>query len=251
MSAVKAQCFIVEFPLKTTAFQEHILERRLNICRKLYNSLVTVTQKRYHEMVKTKEYRSLINAIGNDKKANASIYAKIRALRKQYRLTEYHFHADVKDMQHHFSMHIDAFTAQKVATALWNAYEKQFFGNGKQVHYKKYGSVNSMEGKSNASGIRFKDEKLMWNGLTIPVLIDYNNPYEVEAMTHSIAYCRIVRKQIKSKYRYNLQLVLRGVPPVKIDPSTGAVKHSIGSGTVGIDIGTSTIAVVGESGVLL
>ena len=45
--------FIVQFPLKTEKYQEDILNKRFEIGRKIYNSLVNVTQKRYKEMMKT------------------------------------------------------------------------------------------------------------------------------------------------------------------------------------------------------
>ena len=51
--------FIVQFPLKTEMYQEDILNKRFEIGRKIYNSLVTVTQKRYKEMIKTKLYRNI------------------------------------------------------------------------------------------------------------------------------------------------------------------------------------------------
>ena len=51
--------FIVQFPLKTEIYQDDILSKRLEIGRKIYNSLVTVTQKRYKKMIKTKLYRSI------------------------------------------------------------------------------------------------------------------------------------------------------------------------------------------------
>lgn len=36
--------FIVEFPLKTEKYQEDILNKRFEIGRQIYNSLVNVTQ---------------------------------------------------------------------------------------------------------------------------------------------------------------------------------------------------------------
>ena len=51
--------FVVQFPLETEPYQEDILNKRFEIGRKMYNSLVTVTQKRYNEMIKTKLYRSI------------------------------------------------------------------------------------------------------------------------------------------------------------------------------------------------
>lgn len=157
-------------------------------------------------------------------------------------MSEYSFYNDVKKMQHHFSDNIDAFTARKIASNLWKAYSKLFYGNGKKIYYKKYGSFNSLEGKSNKSGIRFKDDTILWNGLNIPVVIDYNSYYEYQALGADIIYCRIVRKCIRNKYKYYVQIVFEGNPPVKVDTKTGEIKHYIGQGDVGIDISTSTIA---------
>lgn len=165
--------FIVQFPLRTEKFQEDILDRRFEIGRKIYNSLVNVTQKRYKEMIKTKQYRVLLSSLSNDKKKDKDIWKQINEIRKQYGMSEYSFHEDVKRMQKHFKENIDAFTAQKIASTLWKAYDKLFFSNGEVIHYKKYGSLNSLEGKSNISGIRFKNDMTYWNGLKIPVIINY------------------------------------------------------------------------------
>ena len=170
--------FVVQFPLKTEKYQEDMLDKRFEIGRKIYNSLVNVTQKRYKEMTKTKKYRNLISSLSNDKKKDKDIWKQINEMRKQYGMSEYSFHEDVKKMQKHFKDNIDSFTAQKIATTLWKSYDKLFFGNGNKIHYKKYDSLNSLEGKSNNTGIRFKDDYLIWNGLNIPVLIDYDNYYE-------------------------------------------------------------------------
>ena len=234
--------FIVQFPLKTENYQEDILDKRFEIGRQIYNSLVNITQKRYREMIKTKNYRNLISQLSGDKKKDRPIWKQINEIRKQFGMSEYSFFNDVKKLQRHFSKNIDSHTTQRIASNLWRAYEELFYGNGEQIHYKKFGSINSLEGKSNKTGIRFKDNTILWNGLKIPVIIDYNNYYENQALKSEIAYCRITRKFIRNKYKYYVQIVFRGTPPLKIDNETGEVKHYIGVGDVGIDIGTSTIA---------
>lgn len=241
--------FIVQFPLKTEIYQEDILNKRFEIGRKIYNSLVNITQKRYKEMIRTKKYRNLISSLTGNKKTDKGIWKQIHALRKQYGMSEYSFHEDVKKLQKHFKDNIDAFTAQKIATELWTSYDKLFYGNGKKVYYKKYDSFHTLEGKSNKTGIRFKDDMLIWNGLKIPVVIDYDNDYEYEALQCDICYCRIVRKYIRNKYKYYVQIVFKGNPPIKVDMETGKIKHGIGTGDVGLDIGTSTIAIASESDV--
>lgn len=241
--------FIVEFPLKTEKYQEDILNKRFEIGRQIYNSLINVTQGRYKEMIKTKMYRTLLSSLTGNKKSDKEIWKQINDIRKQYGMSEYSFHEDVKQIQKHFKDNIDSFTAQKIATELWKSYDKLFYGNGKKVHYKKYGEFNSVEGKSNLTGIRFKDDMILWNALKIPVIIDYDNYYEYQAIQSKICYNRIVRKYVRNKYKYYVQIVFKGNPPIKIDTETGEIKRYIGNGDVGLDIGTSTIAISSQSDV--
>ena len=241
--------FVVEFPLRTLKYQEDILNRRFDIGRQIYNALVNVTQKRYKEMVKTKRYRALLSSLTGNKKLDKEIWKQISNICKQYGMSEYSFHKDVKLMQKHFKENIDSFTAQKIATELWKSYDDFFYGNGKKVYYKRYGELNSLEGKSNISGIRFKDDTILWNGLEIPVVIDYDNYYEYQAIQSQICYNRIVRKYVRNKYKYYVQIVFKGNPPLKVDIETGEIKHYIGNGDVGLDIGTRTIAISSQSDV--
>lgn len=234
--------FIVQFLLKTEKYQEDILDKRFEIGREIYNSLVNVTQKRYKEMIKTKNYRNLMSKLSGDKKKDRFIWKQLNDIRKQYGMSEYSFYNDVTKIRHHFSDNIDSSTAQKIAKNLWRAYDRFFYGNGEKIRYKKYGSFNSLEGKSNDTGIRFREDTICWNELKIPVVIDYNNYYECQALEANIAYCRIIRKYVRNKYKYYVQIVFKGNPPVKVDMKTDEIKHSIGQGDVGIDIGVSTIA---------
>lgn len=243
--------YCVTFPLITEKYQETILNKRFEISRQLYNAVLSKAYKRYKSMIETKKYRQLKDQINNaNEKEKKLLYKQLNEMYKQYRLNEYSLHKDIQEMQHHFSENIDSFTAQKIATRVWSAFEDLLFGDGKIVHFKKYGELDSLEGKSNKTGIRFKDGFLIWNGLKIPVKIDYNNPYEYQALKDEICYCRIKRRFIKGKYKYYLQIVFKGVPPMKINKD-GEVKRHIGNGTVGLDIGTQTIAIVSNVDVKL
>ena len=243
--------YCVTFPLITEKYQENILNKRFEISRQLYNAVLSKAYKRYKSMIETKKYRQLKEQINNaNEKEKKLLYKQLNEMYKQYRLNEYSLHEDIQEMQHHFSENIDSFTAQKIATRVWSAFEDLLFGDGEIVHFKKYEELDSLEGKSNKTGIRFKDGFLIWNGLKIPVKIDYNNPYEYQALKDEICYCRIKRRFIKGKYKYYLQIVFKGVPPMKINKD-GEVKRHIGNGTVGLDIGTQTIAIVSNVDVKL
>ena len=88
--------FIVEFPLKTEKYQEDILDKRFEIGRQIYNSLVNVTQKRYKEMIKTKKYRTLLSSLTGNKKSDKEIWKQINDIRRQYSMSEHSFHEDVR-----------------------------------------------------------------------------------------------------------------------------------------------------------
>lgn len=230
--------YTLTLKLDTEKYQEDILNKRLEISRNIYNSCLGELYKRYNHMRESKEYRKVVK-MAKSKERNK----KFNELNSKYGLTEYSLHAYVKPMQHHFKENIDAFTAQKIATRAYNAFAKYMYHEADKVYFKKYGELNSLEGKSNKTGIRFKDKCLIWNGLIIPVIIKKNDIYAHEALQNKIKYCRIKREMIKGKYHYYIQLVLDGVPPLKINKETGEIKNQTTYGKVGIDIGTQTVAI--------
>lgn len=238
--------FILTLKLNTQPFQEDILNKRLEIGRQMYNACLNELYKRYRTLQQSKEYRKVCKM--NKGKERNKLFNE---LNRKYGLTEYSLHDFVKPMQHHFKNNIDSFTAQKIATRCFNAFQKLMFHEADKVKFKRYGEMNSLEGKSNKTGIRFVDNQLAWNGLSIPVIIKKNDTYAQMALENKIKYCRIVRRLIRGKYKYYIQLVLDGVPPVKYNKETGEVKQPRNSGTVGIDIGIQTVAIVSNKEVKL
>ena len=229
--------FILTLELDTEIYQEDILDKRLEIGRNIYNACLGELYKRYNHMKESKQYQK-VSKMDKGKERNKLF----NELNKKYGLTEYSLHEFVKPMQKHYKVNIDSFTAQKIATRCFNAFQKLMLHQSNKVYFKKHDEMNSLEGKSNKTGIRFKDETLIWNGLEIPVIIKKNDIYAKVALENKIKYCRIVRKFIRGKYKYYIQLVLDGIPPMKINHETGEIKNSIGDEKVGIDIGTRTIA---------
>src|SRR5574344_495637 len=126
-------------------------------------------------------------------------------LNKQYDLTEYSLHKFIIPMYKYYN--IDSQTAQAIATRAFNAFQKLIFHQAKKINF-----------------------------------IRYNELYTQLALQDRVKYCRIVKKEIRGKIKWYVQLVLEGVPPKKINKDTGEI-HSIGQDDVGIDIGTQTIAI--------
>lgn len=246
MAKTKTASFILTFPLKTQPYQENILAKRFEIARRIYNACLAELLKRYKKLNNDIGYKQALEQ-PKSKERNKLL----STYQKQYRLNEYSMHEFVKPMQHHFKKNIDAFTAQKLATRAWLAFEKLMFGKAEKVNFKRYNEMDSVEGKSNSTGIRFIKDNLVWNGLAIPIIIKRSDLYVQMALQSKIKYCRIQRKLVRGKIKYYLQLVLEGVPPIKINKETGEIKQLKGTGDVGLDIGTQTIAIVSKNDVKL
>ena len=240
--ALAKQTYILNLPLKTELWQEHILSKRLEIARAIYNACLGELMKRHKRLKQDKDFTYWMKQEKSKERTEA-----LKKLNRKYGLSEYSLHDYVKPMQRHFKKNIDANTAQKIATRAWSAFEKYRFNKEtKTVHFKRKGELNSVEGKTNKQGIRFRGKQLLWNDLVLPVIVKKRDDYAHTALLDKVKYCRIVRKVIRGKGRYFIQLVLDGIPPKKINKETGEVKHPRNKGKVGIDIGTQTIAVVSK-----
>lgn len=249
--------YILTLKLECEKYQKDILAKRFEIGRQIYNSVLGKSLKRYKEMIKTRKWRENqrnIRELYNNNESNkakklAKPYFDIKKeLLMEFGMSEYSLHSDVKNMQKHFKDNIDSFTAQKITSNLWRAYDKLLFGDGERIYFKRFNEgLNSLEGKSNKTGIRYiiENNTLTWNGLKIQVQSKLND-YETTALRDKICYCRIVRKFIRGTYKYSVQLILEGIPPIKINKQTGEVKNDIGYGDCGIDIGTQTVAYVSD-----
>jgi putative transposase len=102
--------------------------------------------------------------------------------------------------------------------------------------------MSSLEGKNNAPSIRWCDDHVEWSGLSLSFLFDHKDKFSVQAhaLGHEVKYVRLVKKTIGCKSRWFVQLVLKGTAKIKRE-------NQIGTGTVGLDIGPSTGAIVGDT----
>ena len=257
MARSKTSTYVLTLKLNTEEFQENILNKRLEIARNISNSLTNVVLKRYNLMLESKEYNKIKNQL---KPANKSIhdesikvsketnklrkelYNRLNDIYTKYNLTQYSLYADVKPMYKHFKDNIGSLECQAIADRVWSKFDKLLFGKANRVCFDKFGEYNTIENKWNKSGLKYSDGFVIWNGLKIPVVIKQNDIYAQTAIQDNIKFCRIVRKIIRGKYKYYVQLMIEGIPPIKINKDTGEIKNPVGNDNVGIDIGTRTIA---------
>lgn len=253
MKRTTTESCILTLPLRPEKWQYDKLETDFRIGCQIYNCLRRETWNRYNQMIRTKRWKATL-AQSESAEERKALFEQQKQLRKEYRLSEYAFHADVKKYQQHFSRNINSSVAQKLATSLWKAYEKLFFSNGNTVHFCRLDDFRSIEGKRNDSGIVFRNGVLMYGphlSMRIQVGANPKDQYQMDMLSKPVKYCRILRKWVGTKWKYYLQLVLQGKPSCKVCPDTGIPKHPLGHSRVGIDIGVQTVAVVADNAVML
>ena len=155
--------------------------------------------------------------------------------------------------------HVDAVLAQTLATRAYRALNRVCLGQARRVRFKSRGrGLSSVENKRNDTGLRFVLEPpevgnagyLLWQDDRLPASIDWEDPVVTYGLRHPIKYARLLVRQASSAraagadaagQRYCVQLALAGVPYQK-------AKQAVGSDTVGLDLGPSTIAIVPREG---
>ena len=238
--------YTIEFPLHIPVWQKHRLEKKFKIARSVYNSCLGEALKR-HKSVKTdKEYRSLLKEPKTKERDK-----RLSEIRLAYGFFEYNLHDFVKAVQHKFKENIGSFEAQKLATRAFQTVEKLHFGKAKKVHFKTFDDDISIENKSNNTGLRYADGKILWgdkptkkrpnpkNWLCMPIAPKANDEYAHLALLDKTKYVRILKRVVRGKDRYFVQLIQEGYAPTKRNRKVANDANK----RVGIDIGSSTIAI--------
>ena len=237
--------FVVELHTQTTSADERDLLVALEAGRMLYNACIGEALKRLDLMRESKTYAKVrkIRKIEDRTKA-------FKALREQYGFKDsaiQSFAIKTKNSAPRIGNHLDAHTTQKVATRAFNASNRHALGKGGRPRFKGKGQFDSLEGKTNANGIRYREGFLLWRGLEIACKIDPKDEVVSYGLLRRTKYCRIVRRKINGKNRFYVQLIVEGLPYQKEKNRPCEAEVGALSETIGVDVGPSTIAYVGET----
>jgi hypothetical protein len=140
-----------------------------------------------------------------------------------------------------FDLHIPSTAACKLGRRAWDAYSKVKFGAGasKRVNVPKM--IDSFEG-GKGDGLRIREGQLVFSKKThrmrIPIQFR-NTEYESWVLRDNLKFIRLLRREENFRVQYYIQLIVDGTPP-------NTHYRSSATGTVGIDIGTSTVAIVSD-----
>ncbi|SHJ44955.1 zinc ribbon domain-containing protein [Desulfofundulus thermosubterraneus] len=241
MGRSKTDSFVVEIPLRANSEQTRKALARFEAGRQIYNACLGEALKRRDQMLRSKMYRA---ALAMPHKTKEEIKARAEAFkeaREKYGFTEFSLHAYAARIRDSWlGEHIDANTAQTLATRAYSAVNKTVTGEAKRVRFKRYGELNTLEGKTNKQGIRWRDGCLVWNGLELPAIIDEDDPVIMHGLSCPVKFVRLVKRTIRGRTRLYAQLVCEGKPYQK-------KKNYVTEGKISLDVGPSIVAEVGDT----
>jgi hypothetical protein len=253
-SKPKTPTFLLELPLLAEAGQAARVGAHLEVGRQFYNALLSAGQQRLRRMRADPAWQAARAIPRTQPQERKAAFA---ALRERYGFSEYAFHELAKGLRVSWlAEHLDAVLAQTLASRAYRALNRVCLGKARRVRFKsKSRGLSSIENKRNDTGMRFvlqtQDQGcpqgyLLWQDDQLRALIDWDDPVVAHGLAHPIKYARLVRRRASSPRaqgadrqgeRYFVQLVLKGLPHHK-------PKHTVGTDTVGLDLGPSSVAIV-------
>ncbi|NMG11587.1 transposase [Brasilonema sp. UFV-L1] len=227
-------------PLNVDNKQEFELLSRFQAGRQLYNACLNEAMKRL-ELVRNSELYLAVRQLPRTKKKERG--DAFKKAREQYKYSEYDLHSFASitsKAAKWIAQKIDSTAQQKLATRAFKASERVMLGRAKDVRYKVPSRFRSMEGKSNKTGIRWKDDCLVWGKLVLQPIIDLDNPVVRHGLESPVKYVRLLWRILNGKRRWYAQLVNEGNPYQK-------PQNYVSDGLIGLDLNISNIAFVGDN----
>ena len=245
--------------------------------RKAGNELVRLMRKNYEQLLRTKRYRKLLRLYGGseDKDRRKTMAKQLNEMQSEYNVTWNFCRTSMIPIGKKYG--IDAVFALTKAEDVWRGMEKCIYGNGKTIHFSKYGELPCIRAKQMNRGIPMsvKDNKMQFKlgktvfGLRIndrfqqdevsAILSYLTNPEIIDNKavhtliedaccidTYRPCYATLVPKMIRGKYRLYLHLTIEGKAVPKYD-KYGNPRHKYGKGMIGADIGTQTVAYTSDA----
>ena len=226
-----------------------------------------------------RELKNFKKQLEDDKKL---ISNQLEDIRIDFNIFESYYTKKAEFLYKNIFTNLNSVLALKVVNRCWLQFKKLMFkSKTKKIKFKKYGFLPSLEGKQaercivlkqkqdklyiNTLGesfeLKIKNNDIYTKNLLELIKVYMNDSENIENInidrvkngqkpldTYRIIFNRIVIKRIRGKFRFYVQILYEG-RPWKLDKN-GNLKNKQGTGRIGIDYGTSTIAVVSESKVI-
>ena len=256
--------------------------------KKTMNKYFEITEKisKINNKIDDTDDKKLLKELKNNKKSleddKKLISNQLENIRIDFNIFKSYYTKKAEFLYKNIFTNLNSILALKVVDRCWLQFEKLMFkSKTKKIKFKKYGFLPSLEGKQaetciilkqkqdklyiNALGesfeLKIKNNDIYTKNLLELIKVYMNDSENIENIninrimngqkpldTYRIIFNRIVIKRIRGKFRFYVQILYEG-RPWKLDKN-GNLKNKQGTGRIGIDYGTSTIAVVSESKVI-
>ena len=270
------EVFVLELPLQVEKYQADILNKRYEQLRQLYNYVQgkLLRQYRYFEQMKEyqacekiKEKRDFFRThpfqINETLKGN-KIPFKVSF--DEYSIKGYIEKLAQKQIGSNMTYAGLGFTTNifdHLGASVWAAWDKKLYDfKAKRISFKKYGDLDSFSSRRKIvrGVVYFSGMELHLDTMELAIKMKgkvgkeakfitlrmLHNPkhadYEMWALkggVESVKVVKVVRRMVRSQYKYYVQLTIEGEKPQK--------GRTLGKGNVGIDLGPTTVAVSGEN----
>lgn len=256
--------------------------------KKTVNKYFEITEKisKINNKIDNIDDKKLLKELKNNKKLlednKKLISNQLEDIRIDFNIFKSYYTKKAEFLYKNIFTNLNSVLALKVVDRCWLQFEKLMFkSKTKKIKFKKYSFLPSLEGKQaercivlkqNVNGLyintlgesfelKIKNNDIYTKNLLELIKVYINDSENIENInidrvingqkpldTYRIIFNRIVIKRIRGKFRFYVQILYEG-RPWKLDKN-GNLKNKQGTGRIGIDYGTSTIAVVSESKVI-
>ena len=273
--------FVIELPLKVEKWQEHLLNKRCEFLRDIYNYVQDNLLRQFGYFEQMSEWKSCKTKKSKGKFLESHPFT-IKGFDTPITFTKYGISNFVSKLcqkkvsreKKYKDFGLNSMTLQQMGLNVWSAWNKKIYDKPRviknketgeikikpyEIHFKKRGGLNTIFfGKSNnyfiGLEIDFEHMILYYNingkqgknkqSITLPIVFNKPTEYEMFAFKggyETVKLIKIVRKLIRGRYKFYVQFTIEGEKPQK--------GRTLGKGVVGIDVGPSTVAVSSLNGV--
>ena len=251
--------YVVSVKLKLTESIENRLEKSFRVASSAYNEALSFGLRRFEKLKQNSRYQELLELRKNNNRQVKEYDKELLKIRKMYSLTEFGLSARLGQQRKKPNspyQQLNSGELQVIAGQAYKALEKVLFYQirSSSIRFRsKYDLNVSYRNRVNTTGTRIIPSNRKGyayrlyihkstNFIDIPIKA-FNNHQQMSLLkSEKIKYVQIIRKTIRGKYVYILQIVCQGLPITKVKR---------GDGTMGIDPGISTVAYVSKKSLAL
>lgn len=258
--------YTITLGLHTKKHHIDLYDKKLDIARKMYNILVKQCIKRLAALRQDRKYLKALKQYRALKESSKDTSIEIKKVISILNSRIEHFKLRKSDLESFldndkniYKKNLGSTSRQKIALRVYSSLEKMLYSNGKMMHFKKFGNILSIEGKSNKTDIRLINGYFQYGKhKPVKLAIKKQDLFIQETLDNinqnksAVAFCRLLKKYIKGKVKYYLQVIVKGeLPPKRKVDGSFRSKISTTEGRVGIDPGVSTMSIVSEKKAIL